>query len=284
MVRSRAAAVVPGSPRPSRLVAALSFLVARFLPVLAFHSECPFRALTGLPCASCGMTHAFVALARGDAGGGLVGEPAGRAARRGRLALRRSSTSARVAAGPPLAAPLRAGLARHGRGRRGRRRPQLGVDAAPRGDGVTGRGPAGLGARRRELPRRLDPLRAPARALRRRRGRPGGGLRQHRRHQRGPHRRAAPGGAHPGPRRRPRGRIPVAVTASSLGDAARRRLAGRGRARRLPRARLPGLAALPGREGGGHRARGLRRPHPVAHAGRRPGLRRGLRRDARWSR
>jgi hypothetical protein len=59
----------PGIPEAFALVAAASFVVARFVPVLAFHSECPFRALTGLPCASCGMTHAFVALARGDAVG-----------------------------------------------------------------------------------------------------------------------------------------------------------------------------------------------------------------------
>ena len=51
--------------------------MARLVPVLAFHSECPFRALTGLPCASCGMTHAFVALARGDAAGAWSASPLG---------------------------------------------------------------------------------------------------------------------------------------------------------------------------------------------------------------
>ena len=66
-----------GIPEAFALVAATSFLVARFVPVLAFHSECPFRALTGLPCASCGMTHAFVALARGDAGGAWSASPLG---------------------------------------------------------------------------------------------------------------------------------------------------------------------------------------------------------------
>ncbi len=67
----------PGIPEAFAAVAALSFLVARFLPVLSFHSECPFRALTGLPCASCGMTHAFVALARGEAGAAWSASPLG---------------------------------------------------------------------------------------------------------------------------------------------------------------------------------------------------------------
>ena len=67
----------PGIPEAFALVAAASFLVARLVPVLAFHSECPFRALTGLPCASCGMTHAFVALARGDAAAAWSASPLG---------------------------------------------------------------------------------------------------------------------------------------------------------------------------------------------------------------
>jgi hypothetical protein len=67
----------PGIPEAFALVAAASFVVARFVPVLAFHAECPFRALTGLPCASCGMTHAFVALARGDAVGAWAASPLG---------------------------------------------------------------------------------------------------------------------------------------------------------------------------------------------------------------
>jgi len=66
-----------GIPEAFALVAATSFLVARFVPVLAFHSECPFRALTGLPCASCGMTHAFVLLARGEVGPALAASPLG---------------------------------------------------------------------------------------------------------------------------------------------------------------------------------------------------------------
>jgi len=73
-----------GSP-PRRLghldvyaaIGALSFLVARFLPVLALPYTCPARGLLGIPCATCGMTHAFVALAHGDLAGALQASPAG---------------------------------------------------------------------------------------------------------------------------------------------------------------------------------------------------------------
>jgi hypothetical protein len=60
-------------------IAGLSFLVARFLPVLAFPYTCPSRGLLGIPCATCGMTHAFVALAHGDLAGALHASPLGAA-------------------------------------------------------------------------------------------------------------------------------------------------------------------------------------------------------------
>ncbi len=82
--------LVPGAPARRRrelglvdvyaLLAIGSFLVARFVPVLEiFESPCPFLTLTGLPCATCGMTHAFVLLAHGDAAGALAWSPAGAA-------------------------------------------------------------------------------------------------------------------------------------------------------------------------------------------------------------
>ncbi|HEY6100872.1 MAG TPA: DUF2752 domain-containing protein, partial [Anaeromyxobacter sp.] len=59
------------------LVGLLSFLAARFLPVLALPVVCPMRALAGIPCATCGMTHAFVSLAHGDVAAALSASPAG---------------------------------------------------------------------------------------------------------------------------------------------------------------------------------------------------------------
>ena len=60
-------------------IGALSFLVARFLPVLALPYTCPARGLLGIPCATCGMTHAFVALSHGDLAGALQASPLGAA-------------------------------------------------------------------------------------------------------------------------------------------------------------------------------------------------------------
>ena len=60
-------------------IAALSFLVARFAPVLSLSLPCPARVMLGVPCMTCGMTHAFVALAHGDLGAALQASPAGAA-------------------------------------------------------------------------------------------------------------------------------------------------------------------------------------------------------------
>ncbi len=68
-----------GVPELFALIGAASFLAARFLPVLDLPFICPFRALTGLPCASCGMTHAFVQLARGEVASAVSASPLGAA-------------------------------------------------------------------------------------------------------------------------------------------------------------------------------------------------------------
>lgn len=66
-------------PEVFALIAALSFGAARFLPVLHLPYTCPSKGLFGIPCATCGMTHAFVALAHGDLGAALSASPLGAA-------------------------------------------------------------------------------------------------------------------------------------------------------------------------------------------------------------
>lgn len=83
---------------------ALSFLVARFVPVLGLPLLCPLRGLAGIPCATCGMTHAFVHLAHGEVARAVAASPLGAllAAAVWLLAL---LDLARLLAGAPLPAP-----------------------------------------------------------------------------------------------------------------------------------------------------------------------------------
>jgi hypothetical protein len=82
----------------------LSFAVARFVPVLSMGPGCPLRALAGIPCATCGMTHAFVALARGDAGSAWDASPLG-ALLAGAVWLLALADALRLAVNAPLPAP-----------------------------------------------------------------------------------------------------------------------------------------------------------------------------------
>jgi hypothetical protein len=66
-----------GHPEVFAAIALLSFLVARFVPVLALPYGCPLKGMAGIPCATCGMTHAFVHLAHGDLGLALAASPLG---------------------------------------------------------------------------------------------------------------------------------------------------------------------------------------------------------------
>jgi hypothetical protein len=85
-------------------IALLSFLVARFLPVLALPFTCPLRGLAGIPCATCGMTHAFVHLAHGDVARALSASPLG-ALLAACAWLYAIADLVRVAIGAPLPAP-----------------------------------------------------------------------------------------------------------------------------------------------------------------------------------
>ncbi len=107
-------AELPAEPRAGRLglaevyagIALLSFLVARFVPVLDIHVPCPFLAFTGHPCGTCGMTHAFVYLAHGQVLRALRWSPLGALLAAGVWAfvivdLIRVAAGLRFPAGPP---------------------------------------------------------------------------------------------------------------------------------------------------------------------------------------
>jgi hypothetical protein len=90
-----------GHPEVFALVGALSFLVARFVPVLSIPYLCPLRGLAGIPCATCGMTRAFVHLAHGEVALAAGASPLG-ALLAGGAWLVAAADLVRVAAGAPL--------------------------------------------------------------------------------------------------------------------------------------------------------------------------------------
>ncbi len=53
----------------------LALVSARVLPVQEILPPCPFRAVTGIPCPSCGTTRSLVHLAHGDIAGSLILNP-----------------------------------------------------------------------------------------------------------------------------------------------------------------------------------------------------------------
>ena len=101
---SRQAAARFGHAEVFAAMAALSFLAARFLPVLAIPYACPMKAIAGVPCATCGMTHAFVRLAHGDVRLALAASPLG-AILAGGAWLLAAADLVRLALGAPLPAP-----------------------------------------------------------------------------------------------------------------------------------------------------------------------------------
>jgi hypothetical protein len=66
-----------GVPEVFALIGLLSFLVARFLPILAVPYTCPMKGILGIPCMTCGMTRAFVQLAHGEGVAALGASPLG---------------------------------------------------------------------------------------------------------------------------------------------------------------------------------------------------------------
>jgi Protein of unknown function (DUF2752) len=56
-------------------IALLALIAARVLPVQEILPPCPFRAVTGIPCPSCGTTRSLVHLAHGDIAGSLILNP-----------------------------------------------------------------------------------------------------------------------------------------------------------------------------------------------------------------
>jgi hypothetical protein len=85
-------------------IALLSFLVARFAPVLALPFTCPLRGMAGIPCATCGMTHAFVHLAHGEVASAFAASPLGALLAAGAW-LYALADLARAALGAPLPVP-----------------------------------------------------------------------------------------------------------------------------------------------------------------------------------
>ncbi len=85
-------------------IAALSFVVARFVPVLGLPFMCPLKGIAGIPCATCGMTHAFVHLAHGDVALAFGASPLGALLAAGAW-LFAVADAARLALGAPLPVP-----------------------------------------------------------------------------------------------------------------------------------------------------------------------------------
>jgi len=50
-------------------------IIARTMPVLSLAPSCVFRALTGIPCPTCGATHAVVYLSHGEVSAAFMMNP-----------------------------------------------------------------------------------------------------------------------------------------------------------------------------------------------------------------
>ena len=57
------------------VIALLALFAGRFIPVLSFAPSCAFKALTDLPCPTCGATRAIVHLSQGELFSALAMNP-----------------------------------------------------------------------------------------------------------------------------------------------------------------------------------------------------------------
>jgi len=57
------------------VIVILALVAGRFLPVEQVFPACVFKGLAGIPCPTCGSTHAVVYLSRGNLAGALAANP-----------------------------------------------------------------------------------------------------------------------------------------------------------------------------------------------------------------
>jgi hypothetical protein len=93
-----------GHAEPFAVLGALSFAAARWLPLLDLPYACPWKALLGWPCATCGMTHAFVHLAHGQLAEAAAASPLGALLAAGAWSFA-VYDAVRLSVGAPLPAP-----------------------------------------------------------------------------------------------------------------------------------------------------------------------------------
>jgi len=56
-------------------ISLVALFIARTMPVLSFAPSCVFRAVTGIPCPTCGSTHSVVHLAQGEVSAAFMMNP-----------------------------------------------------------------------------------------------------------------------------------------------------------------------------------------------------------------
>lgn len=94
------------------VLTAVGLFVARWQPAtLALLKPCPLLTLTGVPCPTCGTTHAALALSRGDLAAAFVANPLAASALLLLLPATAASLAWRRRAAPPAARRILAWVA-----------------------------------------------------------------------------------------------------------------------------------------------------------------------------